>query len=386
MKYRSIALSVPFGRLKFFMEELGLTPSELAALAPFKYLFAKKGREFADYFYDIFTGIKGTKKLIEQLENPQTLKNDWANWFETAFTPEMDEDFMAYQWRIGIRHVEVNLDQPYSNLGFAVVRKFCGRIIEGEVPRESQAKVASLVDRILDFCLLTETTAYIEATSRCDVEIISGIADRIRNPITVIGGNLKRIQKTLDVKDPAYCVVEDIISQSSRCASVVADIKTYVDMYQKEAQPARIYLPELFESALGGLREETEAAKVRIETGFDPQAVSIEADPSDIMAAFYQVLENAVQAAANSPAPRVVITSEPYRSPDNAVKVTVFNAGIPVRAEDTERMFSLFYSTKPGGSGLGLSIARLAIRKSFGRIMIEPAQEGTRVVTVIPKG
>ena len=386
MKSRSIALSVPFGRLKFFAEKLGLTPPELAALAPYTGLFTQKGRQFADYFYDTFTGIKDTRKLIEQLDNPQALKSGWANWFETVFTTEIGEDFMAYQWRIGIRHVEVNLDQPYSNLGFAMVRKFCGRVIEEEVPPASQARVASIVDRILDFCLLTETTAYIEATSRCDVEIIGGIADRIRNPITVIGGNLKRIQKTLDVKDPSYCVVEDIIAQSTSCASMVADIKTYVEMYQKETQPASIYLPELFESLLGQLRKEAEAAKVRIETGLDPTALSIEADPVDIRTAFYQLLQNAIQAAANSPAPRVAITSEPYRSPDYAVKVTVFNTGIPVKAEDAERMFALFYSTKPGSSGLGLPIARLAIRKSFGRISIESVQDGTRVVAVIPKG
>ena len=386
MKYRSIALSVPFGRLRFFMEELGLTPPELAGLAPYKGLFAKKGREFADYFHDIFMGVRDTRKLIEQLENPQALKNDWANWFETVFASEIDEDFMAYQWRIGIRHVEVNLDQPYSNMGFAMVRKFCGRIIRDEVPEADQARVSSVIDKILDFCLLTETTAYIEATSRCDVDIIGGIADRIRNPITVIGGNLKRIQKNLDIKDPSYCVVEDIIAQSSRCAAMVADIKTYVDMYQKEAQPARVYLPELFTNILEELSPKAGAAKVRVETGIDPQTALIEADPEDIRAAFYKVLENAIEAAAGSPAPRVAIASEPYRSPDNAVKVTIFNTGIPVRAEDADRMFALFYSTKPGSSGLGLPIARLAIRKSFGRIAIEPAAEGTRVVMVIPKG
>ncbi|MDA8325346.1 MAG: protoglobin domain-containing protein, partial [Nitrospiraceae bacterium] len=197
---------MPFSKLNLFIEELGLTASELAVLEPYKGLFSEKAREFAGYFYDVFTGISDTRKIIEQLENPQMLKNDWANWFRTVFTLELDENLMAYLWKIGIRHVEVNLDQRYTNLGFSMVRKFCGRVIRSDVPAEDQIKVSSVIDRILDFCLLTETSAYIDATSRCDLEIIKGIADRIRNPITIIGGNLRRIQKLLDVKDPSYCV------------------------------------------------------------------------------------------------------------------------------------------------------------------------------------
>ena len=386
MRYSSVALSVPFSKLNLFIEELGLTASELAVLEPYKGLFGEKAREFAGYFYDVFTGISDTRKIIEQLENPQMLKNDWANWFRTVFTLELDENLMAYLWKIGIRHVEVNLDQRYTNLGFSMVRKFCGRIIRSDVPAEDQIKVSSVIDRILDFCLLTETSAYIDATSRCDLEIIKGIADRIRNPITIIGGNLRRIQKLLDVKDPSYCVVEDIIAQSSRCETMVADIRTYVEMFQKEAYPVKISLPDLVKLVLEELAEKAKAAGIAIETGIDPRTGSIEAAPPDIKTAFYRVVENAIEAAAESPGPRVTITSEPYRAPFNAVKITIFNTGVPPRPEEVERMFSLFYSTKPGGSGLGLPIARLAIKKSFGRLALEPVAEGTRAVIVLPKG
>ena len=385
MRYQGAYLSVPFSKLRLFVEKLGLTEAELAVLGPHKALFAGKGAEFSDYFFGIFMGISDTRKLIEQLENPQALKNDWANWFRRIFALELDEKFMAYLWKIGVRHVEVNLDQRYANLGFSVVRKFCGTVIEKEVPRADQARVSAVIDKILDFCLLTETSAYIEATSRCDLEIISGIADRIRNPITIIGGNLKRIQKSLDTKDPSYCVVEDIIAQSTRCEAMAADIRTYVEMFQKEANPESISLPALIGDVLGQLKEEAGAAGVGTETRIDPLASSIEADPADFRTAFYQVLKNAVEAAAGSPKPGITITSEPYRAQLGAVKITVFNTGGPPKA-DPERIFSLFYSTKPGGSGLGLPIARLAIRKSFGRISIGPLDDGTQTVIVLPKG
>ncbi len=387
MRYPSVALSVPFSKLNLFMEQLGLAAAEeVAAIEPYKGLFVEKAREFAGYFHDIFININDTRKLIEQLENPQTLKNAWENWFRTVFTLEMDENFMAYLWRIGMRHVEVNLDQRYANLGFSMVRKFCGRIIQAQVPAEDQMKVYIAIDRILDFCLLTETSAYIDATSRCDVEIIRGIADRIRNPITVIGGNLRRIRRVLDINDPSYCLVEDIIAQSSRCETMVADIGTYVELSQKEAYTVKMSLPDLIRLVLDELSAKTKAAGVEIEMRIDPVTTSIDADPPDIKIAFHQLIENAIEAAAESPKPRITIASEPYRAPFNAVKVTIFNTGTPPRPEEVERIFSLFYSTKPGGSGLGLPIASLAIKKSFGRLAIEPAADGARAVIVLPKG
>ena len=387
MRYEALSLSVPYNKLLALKEQLGLTVDALAVLAPYRKVFIEKSRAFSGYFTEVFMGISDTRKIIEGLEDPQTLKDAWANWFRTVFMMELDENFLAYLWKIGLRHVEVNLDQRYTNLGFSVVRQFCQEVIRSEVPLSDAAQVAFVIDKILDLCLLTETSAFIEASSRCDIEIIKGIADRIRNPITVIGGNLKRIQKMLDLKDPSYCVVEDIISQSSRCESMVADIKTYVDMFQKESYPVKISLPDLVRLVLDELRAKPEAQKVRIETVLDPMAGSIEADPPDIKAAFYQVLENAMEAAATSPNGLVRVDSGPYRAPFNAVKITIFNTGIPPRAEDMERLFSLFYSTKPGGSGFGLPIARLAVRKNLGRITLEPVPgEGTRVTMVLPKG
>ena len=387
MRYEALSLSVPYGKLNALKEQLGLTGDALAVLAPYRKAFIENSGAFAGYFHEIFMGISDTRKIIEGLEHPQSLKDAWANWFRTVFMLELDENFLAYLWRIGIRHVEVNLDQRYTNLGFSVARQFCRDVIRKEVAPADAAQAAFVIDNILDLCLLTETSAFIEASSRCDIEIIKGIADRIRNPITVIGGNLKRIQKLLDIKDPSYCVVEDIIAQSSKCESMVADIKTYIDMFQKESYPIKISLPDLVKLVLEDIQAKPEAQRVSIETVLDPMTNSVEADPPDIKAALYQVLENALEAAATAPDPRIRISSGPYRAPFKAVKISIFNTGVPPRAEDMERLFSLFYSTKPGGSGFGLPIARLAVRKNLGRITVEALPgEGTRVTIVLPKG
>ena len=54
---------------------------------------------------------------------------------------------------------------------------------------------------MLDLCLLIETEAYITHTTRCDLEVMREVADRVRNPVTVIGGNIRRMQKKGDASE-----------------------------------------------------------------------------------------------------------------------------------------------------------------------------------------
>lgn len=58
----------------------------------------------------------------------------------------------------------------------------------------------------------------------------------------------------------------------------------------------------------------------------------------------------------------------------------MFNNGEVMNLANISDIFAPFYSTKPKGSGLGLSIAKLALRKNFGEIDFEPIpKEGTKV-------
>jgi signal transduction histidine kinase len=64
----------------------------------------------------------------------------------------------------------------------------------------------------------------------------------------------------------------------------------------------------------------------------------------------------------------------------------VYNNGEAINLANISDVFSPFYSTKTKGSGLGLSIAKLALRKNFGEIDFEPIpQEGTKVFLTLEK-
>ncbi|MBI4849075.1 MAG: hypothetical protein HY808_10965 [Nitrospirae bacterium] len=374
---------VPYEKLLLFQESIGLDSSELKKLGPFKSVFVSRKQEFADYFYNVFLGIPETKLILEHVQIPGVLRKAWAGWFEMLFSSTLDNEFIARLWKIGLRHVEVNLDQRYSNLGFSVARQFCQNIVFTEVPPDQAGAVSQLVNKLLDFCLLIETSAYIEATSRCDIEIIKGIADKIRNRVIVIGGFIRRLHKKSDVNDPAYGIYNSLIMESVSCERMVSDIKTYFDIYEKDPKIMALQLDKLIRNALDRLQVKEKFSNVKIDVRLDASAPQVLGDREEIENVFFHILENSLEAVDRKD-PLIQIFSIVNDALPNRVRIEIFNTGIPPGPEDMEKIFSPFYSTKPLGTGFGLAISKLALKKNYGSMTIEPVpEEGTRVIMIL---
>jgi signal transduction histidine kinase len=377
-------IPVPYDSLRMFREKLGLGPADMEAIAPFREAFTEKKRDFADFFHKAFSGIPETALILRMLERPEALLGAWERWFESLFSGWLDDRFLAYLWRIGLKHVEVNLDQRFSNLGFSLVRNFSREIILSEVPSEKAASVSQTVSKMIDLCLLVETTAYIKGTTRCDLEIMKGIADRIRNRVTVIGGNIRRLRKTTAEGDPAYEVYSSILEDSDHCERMVVDTRAYIDVFEREPAFDDFAVDELMEKTVGVLKARERFKHVRVDISLAPDARRAHGDVKDLRYALYHMIENAFE-AADPNNPLVEISSKLSFEHPRGVRIEIFNTGMPPGKEEMEKLFVPFYSTKAGGTGFGLSIARMAVRKNLGRIRMEPVDgRGTRVVVTLP--
>jgi nitrogen-specific signal transduction histidine kinase len=375
---------IPYTKLHTFMQRLGIREAELKEIEPLKDFFSGHKDQFANYFHDFFMGIPEARLIIEHEHRSGYLTQAWAHWFEALFCNGLDDEFLGYLWKVGMKHVEIKLDKRFSNMGFSVVRQFCQEVVLSELPPDLAVGVLKLVDKLIDFCLLVETDAYVESTTRCDIEIIKGIADRIRNPVTIIGGNRNRLMRHADSKDPAYPVYQFIAAQSVKCERLVRDIKTYMEVFEREPRMEKIALKTVLDEVLGGLFNRGKYERPRMEVDLEPAASYILADALDMKALFEHLLENSLEALAGSD-PYIRILSKIGGAPPHSLIVEIFNTGVPLEVEDGEQLFSPFYSTKPGGSGFGLSIARQAVRNNLGRLSLEPVEgEGTMAVVILP--
>lgn len=377
-------MDIPVEKLLLLKERLGINDEYLKALDPFRNIFIEKKEAFSQHLYDYFYLIPETRIFLEHYERPGFLRKAWAGWFEGLFKSRFDDDFLSYLWRIGKRHVEVNLDQRYSNLGFSVVRQYCLGIIKDHIPPERTFSVAEVVNRLIDFCLLVETSAYIEMMSRCDIELIKGIADKIRNKITVIGGNIKRLSKKVSPDDPTRDVYDSLISQSSSCENMVLDIKKFFEVFQRESEIEKISVEGLIKEAIERLKFKDPESRVRIDINMEAEAPFVLGDRRDLAELFYEILSNSFD-ALDPEDPYISISTSVDPSLPGRVRVEIFNRGIPPGTNDLDRLFTPFFSTKPLGSGFGLPIARMVAKKNYSKLSIEPVEgRGTKAIIILP--
>jgi signal transduction histidine kinase len=375
---------VPYGKLETFKNWLGLNEAELKKLEPLKKILIRRKGDFASYFLHFFMAIPETRIIIEHERRPGYLLQAWADWFEALFSRELDERFLNYLWSVGVKHVEIRLDKRFSNMGFSVVRQFCQEVALAELPPETTVGALMAIDKLVDFCLLVETDAYLETTTRCDGEIIKGIADRIRNPVAVIGGNVSRLLRHAAPSDPAYPVYQFIYDQSSKCDRLVYDIKTYMEVFERETLFEKIALAGLLDDIFEKLFSHGRYPRPRIDLDIAPGAELILADRHDMEALFSHLIENGVEALGGEE-PRIQISSRYEDARPHSITVTIFNTGVPIKEEEVVKLLSPFYSTKPNGTGFGLAIARQAARNNMGWMRLEAVKgQGTQAVLSLP--
>ncbi|MGE5841796.1 MAG: ATP-binding protein [Deltaproteobacteria bacterium] len=375
---------VPFARLKWFQEKLGLGDREQQILLAHRDVFLKQKERFSEEFFRYFWEIRETRNILDHEKRGPRLKTLWAQWYELIFTEAVTPRVLGALWRSGLRHVELNIDKRYINLGYAFVRQFFHETAEEAVPVADLHAVTTALDKVVDFCVLIETHAYVIATSQCDLEVVRGISHQVRNPLTVIGGNILRLQKKLDPASPVHRTYETILKENERLEAMVRDAATYSELYQKESVFTEVSLENLILMVLKELEKVRAQKGAAIAVEFDLEYPDVQGDPRDVETMFFYLLQNSIE-AADPDEPVIRISSRGKEKDPGFLEIEIFNNGKAPSEEDMENLFVPFYSSKPSGTGFRLPIAQLAAKKNMGEIYLErvPGQ-GTKCVIQLP--
>jgi signal transduction histidine kinase len=379
-----VDIPVPFERLAWFQEKLGFSEEDLRQIDACGALFLERAADFAESIHRFFHEIPETRIILGHDKRSLHLKKLWGQWYELLFKDPLSRKALTYLWRSGLRHVEVNVDKRYINLGYAFVRQFFHRIALTLTPEDGRGAILLALDKLVDFCVLIETHAFVTASSQCDMEVVKGISHQVRNPLTVIGGNILRLQRNAKPGSPLFKTYETILMENKRLEAMVRDTNVYSDLFQKEPLFENYSLEMIIMKALKRLDTMEQVKTARVEMALDPGVELVRADRVNLETLFYYLLQNSLEAA--DPAdPLIRISSKPVDSDSAFAEVEIFNTGHPPDPEDMENIFVPFFSLKPFGTGLGLPIALLAARKNLGDLYLEPmVGNGTRCVVRLP--
>jgi signal transduction histidine kinase len=363
-----------FQRYQDLQKYVGWTADDavrVRALAP---LLESSFVDLVEDFYEEIDRHPDARKVItggtEQIER---LKGTLVNWLKELVAGKYDEDYVRRRSNVGLRHVEIGLEQIYTNAALSRLRKgLLRKLAESwRGPVDGFVLSADSLNRLLDLDLAIIEYAYQSEherrrrqTDRLATigQVAGGIAHELRNPLNVVKTSVYYL---LNSKQSTPEKRAEHLQRIERQVSVADGVITALNDF------ARLPIPLLERMAIEPcLRDvvETTALPENIEVCVDvPGTVpDLLGDARQLKIVFGNLVRNAREAMPSGGRLNLMARKT---GPDE-VDVVVGDTGVGIKPEDVERVTEPLYSTKARGIGLGLAITRAIIEKHQGRLRV----------------
>jgi nitrogen fixation/metabolism regulation signal transduction histidine kinase len=219
-------------------------------------------------------------------------------------------------------------------------------------------------------------------------EVARRLAHEIKNPLTPILLSAERITRNIERLPGATPRVSGVIRE---CVDLIVDevssLRNLVDEFVRFARlPTVARYPngirDLVDKTLAFYEGRMEGVSVTVAIPEDLPLVLI--DPMQMKRVLINLIDNALEALSEEPDKALTITADLARD-GTMVRLTLDDTGRGITAEDRERLFTPYFSTRKEGTGLGLSIVSRIIADHGGYIGAEPnPPHGTRFVIELP--
>jgi C4-dicarboxylate-specific signal transduction histidine kinase len=201
-------------------------------------------------------------------------------------------------------------------------------------------------------------------------ELTASIAHEVKQPITAAVTSAQTALRWLEAQPPELEEVREALSRivraGKRAGDVIGRIRALVTKEPPRKEPVEINVAirEVVELTRG----EAVKARVSVRTDLAEGLPLIEGDHVQLQQVILNLIINGIEAmAADGDGSRELLIST-NRDGTGAVSVSVADTGPGLTAEGLKQLFAAFYTTKPGGLGLGLSICRSIIEAHEGRL------------------
>lgn len=213
----------------------------------------------------------------------------------------------------------------------------------------------------------------------------SGVAHNFNNLLGAISGHAEMAAVGLDGHVPASIHVDQIRAAAERGQHLISGLLHYGR--RRGGRHQVVDLASLLEEC-----RSTAAAALGDGYPIDLSEVAdlhVSADPSELLQVFLNLVNNAAQATPEGGIVRIGTRREPTADSDGlvseAVVITVTDEGIGIAQGLLTRVFDPFFTTRPAGTGLGLSTARDIVREHGGELKLESvAGQGTVASVRLP--
>ena len=199
-----------------------------------------------------------------------------------------------------------------------------------------------------------------------------GVAHEVKNPINAIVLHLQLLQSKLQQIDPDTRRHIDIIGNEihrlDRVVQILVDFTRPRDLHLEELD-----LRRLLEDVIMLAIPDTEQHGVTVKRSLGTEPLGVRVDPDRMKEAFLNVIINGMQAMPNGGT-----LSISARRDEESVVTEIRDQGIGIPHDLQEKIFELYFTTRKGGSGIGLAQTYQALQWHYGSIDFETVEgQGT---------
>ena len=235
----------------------------------------------------------------------------------------------------------------------------------------------------MDSSLQNDERQRLQAQNTELATLAGGLAHEIRNPLSTIGMNLELLGEELEEEDSARA--RRMLTRISKLRDECRNLEDVLNAFLQFAKAGELDLEQaslndLVTEYISILTPQASEQNVEIRPHLDANLPLISLDTGLIRQVLVNLGRNALQAMPDGGTLEFLTMIR-----DDNVVLEVIDTGVGMDERTCQKMFQAFFSTRSGGSGLGLPTVRRIIEAHHGTISCESAEgRGTRFTIMLP--
>lgn len=213
--------------------------------------------------------------------------------------------------------------------------------------------------------------------------LAGGLAHEIRNPLSTIQMNLELIAEDLEELElpGSHRIAKKLKTIQSQCDNLEEILDAFLLFARAgELHLEEVQLADVLHQFLDFYRPEAEEQRIEVRPHFQADLPAVQLDVRLMRQVLTNLVRNAQQAMPDGGVLELQISQR-----DNDVVLEIIDTGCGMSAAAREKMFQVFFSTKPNGSGLGLPTVRKIVEAHHGTIQCESElNRGTKFTLTFP--
>jgi len=333
-----------------------------------------------------------TNSVYQRMLGYTELELQSLTFLDITHEQDRDANAMLVAELLAEERQEFQIEKQYRRKdGTSVWVRNNASIVPGteRIPRFLMTLSEDITQRKLSEAALAKARSELANVSRITSlgVLTAAIAHEVNQPLSGIVTNASTCLRMLSADPPniegALETVRRTIRDGNRASDVITRLRTLYS--KKEPSPERMDLNEAAREVTALSLSELQRSGVLLRYQLAEDLPPLVADRVQLQQVILNLLRNAVEAMStirDRPRELLIRTDQ---DGENKVQLSVKDTGVGLTPQAAERIFEAFYTTKPDGMGIGLSISRSIIEAHQGRLWAVPNDgPGSTFSFVIP--